>query len=627
MKSCILSFLMLLVLAVSSYGQSNKFITLNGRRINAIDNDSTLSATDSTRIPTQRAVYKFIKNNGGGSTVLGNGIFYVSKKYTGAGSAVITGLTLASVSSTQNSYTQQLNSAVMGNPGQPYPDPFSARNAALDKIAAGNITSATIVVLENQQWYIGSDNSTKNGSWDGSTTSGGVADVGFSQANGITAVASLAQNKVNYYFGVNSGLYYINSGYPIYAIYNADANDNVFISNISGHGFFKQYFGEVQGMASSATQGLFATLFWVDNARASIAFEADEIWLQQNIGITFYSYKSVNIKVKKVISPDNMVVRITSNTRNGDGSPSNLFVDMDEVQVSNNLYPIGIHPTDWWYFIVITANGLDITGAKGLSSSRTKNISLNFGNMYLNGGAVGTKLLTFANTTGITTYCRNMNFISNIKNLYVANPGNGVSCLLATAVSAGDFINNNWTVNVDHYIGTAPFLGQFAVPAGSASSNNHLNINMGTAIRRVVPEENAQSTDPFFDISSGGASNNAPPVNVKITVGLLQDYLGNPLGFKYATKSGNNLFLNGTFASMGSQAALQLPNGVTDYSNIYLNNCTLISPTGVVPLQNAGSSNVTVNASGLTLSNGAPSNVTVAGQAPIVIPALANMVH
>jgi len=99
-------------------------------------------------------------NNFGGLENIGN-VFYVSKKYTGAGRAVVNGFTLASISSTNTSYTSQLAKAQPGSMVFSYPDPYAARNAAMDAMAAGKISSAEIVVLEGSKYTIGSNDSSK----------------------------------------------------------------------------------------------------------------------------------------------------------------------------------------------------------------------------------------------------------------------------------------------------------------------------------------------------------------------------------------------------------------------------------------------------------------------------------
>lgn len=151
-----------------------------------------------------------------------NKIFFVSKQYSGAGQAFIGGTSVASISSVNSSFNTQLSSAVMGSIGNPYPDPWSARNAAMDAIGASTIDSALVMVLSGE-WTVGSTGASFNGDITGAYPNSGVyADVCFSQANGNSTVASLYQNNVNYYFYPNTSVTYINSHYNIMIGYHTD---------------------------------------------------------------------------------------------------------------------------------------------------------------------------------------------------------------------------------------------------------------------------------------------------------------------------------------------------------------------------------------------------------------------
>ena len=613
-------FLLFLIL-VGSYTSlfSQHSIQLNGRKIGSFDNDSLLSANDSTRIPTQQAVYKFVKGNGGQSLPVGKSLFYVSKKYAGPGKALISGMTLSSISSSEPTYNTQLSQAEMGSISNTYPDPFSARNAALDKIAVGAISSATVVILDNQQWYVGADDPSKNGSYDGTATSGGVPDIQFTQAGGAGAVSSLAQNKVNYYFGVNTGLSYINVTYPIYTIFAVDGNDTPFESDILGNGVFKQYFGEGQSMTDGASTTNKFSL--IDNANARIRFEASAVWLQQWRGFFNYSYKSISIKIHRAILADMNFMTFFANARNGDDrSPSEFRADISEVQLSNNLYPFATS-SDWWYFICIGADP-DVNGLTGLSSARTKNIVINFGNVFMS--ITGqSSLLAVSNTPDVTVYSRNLNMTVNIKNLYsVQQTGDG--SMISVWDARGIFQNNNITYNIENYVGNDNLIGHFLFSTLNPDScyNNNFNLNVGTAVRRTVPESAAQSWRPLIDLSSHWSQSTLAfvPVSINIKMGTVKDYTGIPIGYAHSGRPMNNYTISGSFSSFSGQPALALSPHFSDFDNLFFQNCTLISQPNISAIQSTATT--TLKMSNVVSTSSLPATITANGQAPVVIPAL-----
>ncbi len=628
MKFQALVFLLLLTFIKGS--TQNKYITLNGNRVNSFDNDSTLSAADSNRLPTQRAVYKFVRNSITTPTPIGTGLFYVSRKYSGAGRASIGGLTLNSITSTNNSYNLQLTDARMGSVNLTYPDPFAARNAALDAISAGTIKTAAILVFENQQWYVGSSDPSQNGSYDGSYASGGEADVQFSQAAGNGPIASLIQNRINYDLSANAGLYYINSTFPIFTIYVADTKDSLFESHINGHGFFKQYFGQAE-MGNGSNK-----FCLIDNAKADVSIDADLLWLQQWRCLDIYSYKSIAIKIKKAVTANTDFLILNSNTRDGDGGPSFLTVSVDDVQFSNKLYPvISAHPSDYWYFIGVGTDP-DIINSVGHSSTRTKNININFGNLYLDSKLDGA-LFYVGNSSVAGVHAQSINLIVNIKNLYVsdnASLGLPYGLIESPYAPKGIFKNNIFTFNIDSYMGNDPLLGSFCFAPLDGSTvaqilqdnpGNQLNLNIKNAIRKTVIETGSiASSGPMFNLPEYSYT---IPITVNIKVGMAKDYLGPVIGTDGAGRNQivNNYFIEGNFAAMAGDPVLQLRSDINDYANVFLKNCSFISLSGVQTI--ALSTASTISASSLALSSSAPGILTVNGQAPSIIPTLSAMVH
>lgn len=569
----------------------------NTARVSAQTQTRVQAVADSFRVTNgefvlrngTRNVKGFLYNNGDGvtsfkSAVSGAAIFYVAKKYINPGKALISGLTLAGITSPNSSYLQQLQDARMGDPVLSYPDPYAARNAAMDSIAAGKIASATIVVPDNQQWYIGSDDAANNGNYEGTSTSGGDADIQFTQSGGAGAISSLAQNKINYSFGVNAGFYYINVTYPIFGIYVADAGDAVFKSSIKGHGFFKQYFGEQQQMESNNQHtNKFAV---IDNARAEVCFEADLVWMQQWQAFNIFSYKSIALKIHKAVMADIIFLSFNSNTRNGDGWPSSLLVDIDDIQFSNSLYPVGEQPADYWYFMAFGFQP-DITQAAGHSSARTKNMVINFGNLFLNDNGDGA-LFYLANGADANQFssssvaCNNTNLAISIKNLYVANngnPGEGAGLIEAPNGQLGAFKNNRWIFNIDNYVGNDKLFGSFNFGTNEATTANQLVLNIKKGERRPVPEAAGTGQNSMFYLNG-----NTPASGMKIFInaGTITDYLGNPFDINV---SNTPFIISGIYTAGNNQTPLQFFNydgaATVAYDNLYFTNCTIAAQTGI----------------------------------------------
>jgi len=171
-------------------------------------------------------------------------VYYVSRQFAGIAKASIGGYTIASVTSPNDSYVLQLQRARPGSLRTPYPDPYAARNAAMEDLHAGRISSAHIIVMPGNAYSIGSDDSTKNGTADGlSPNNGSLSDLQFAKTklDADTSLSSLLKNGIDFYFSEASSLRFINSSYPIYACFNNDTLN--FRSSIYGKGDFFQVYG------------------------------------------------------------------------------------------------------------------------------------------------------------------------------------------------------------------------------------------------------------------------------------------------------------------------------------------------------------------------------------------------
>lgn len=265
-----------------------------------------------------------------------SGIYFVDKRFTGEGRAEFTGLTIADISSPNATYLTQLSKAVRGNILAPFPCPFSARNKALEDIAAGEITKACVIILGGNEWNIGSPNSAQN--------NGAFADCCFSNLNN-TVVASLFQNKIDYYFEPNTKMIYFNSAYTITAGWHVDLTDTFFKSGVYGFGYFVQLYGQANGF-----QAQFVNL---DNANAELVFEG-RVSLQQYTGFRLNAQRSVSIKLLPNSYSQDSDTFCLGQVRPAIGTGiAKITIHTENFKWGNGLDPEHIQPNvgfgDYWY--------------------------------------------------------------------------------------------------------------------------------------------------------------------------------------------------------------------------------------------------------------------------------------
>ncbi len=402
-------------------------------------------------------------NNFGGLENIGN-VFYVSKKYTGTGRAVVNGFTLASISSTNASYTSQLAKALPGSMVFSYPDPYAARNAAMDAMAAGKISSAEIVILEGSKYTIGSNDSSRNGDLTGNAPNSGVtADIGFSQAvlAPDSSISSIMKNKIDTYFSEGSGFTYINSSYNIYCYYNRDTAQ--FRAGVYGLGSFYQVYGEVNGFI--ATFGL------ISNINSYTNFHAHDLVLQEYSGFTMWIFKVANIVIDNLATSETNVFVIgepgysTDTTGSRTSSPHMLNVTIKNVKFGKGQsgYP---DSNDLWYLISLS----NCTFIESIQ------IKIDIGNLFMNTSNIGG---LFYIKSGALVY--NTTMVVNIDNLvhrdsHIYNEWDGA---LIYCYGPGLAINNSITYNIKNGSVDATLLGFFNFSANAANKNNRFNLNCG----------------------------------------------------------------------------------------------------------------------------------------------------
>jgi hypothetical protein len=413
-----------------------------------------------------------IGGGGGDSEFLNNQIFYVSKSYNTPGNAVVSGLTLLDIASSNTTYSQQLSNAMMGSRNHPYPCPWSARNAALDAINSSTIQSALVMVLDSE-YTVGSDDPSSNGSIYGTAGDGTITDVQFSSAN-TTDISSLLKDKISYYFNKNSGVVYLNSSYSIYFGYNIDISDSPWESSILGEGYFKQIFGEVNGWN--------ALFIKIDNARSIMRFECDYISLQQWDNFLFLNFKDIDMHIRSCELADTNFIGIGSD-REGDGDVCNLSVNIDNIRFGDGVLSV---PTadDFWYNIV-TYN---------VQSLRFKNIHINYNNTYCKINPVSL-FYGLSDTKGVNNFNFNFkssNFIQEDPGVVIAN-SEGLICILAGNYSGSptaSYTNNSFIFNFGSVV-TETTLASTNVYSGycvaTSSVNNTFHLIVDKHVKKINP--------------------------------------------------------------------------------------------------------------------------------------------
>jgi hypothetical protein len=434
-------------------------------------------------------------NNMGGLENIGN-VFYVSKKYTGPGGAVVTGFTLSSITSANAGYTSQLSKAVPGSMVFSYPDPFAARNAAMDAMAAGKISSAEIVVLEGNKYTVGSNDSSKNGNMTGSAPNSSVtADIGFSQASLVpdSSISSIMKNKINMYFSEGSGFTYINSTYNIYCYYNRDTAN--FVSGVYGLGNFYQVYGEVNGFV--ATFGL------IGNYNSTTSFHAQNVVLQEYNGFSMWEFRTANITIENLASSETVVFSIgepgyaTDTAGSINSSPNMITISVKNARFGKGQsgYP---DSEDLWYFFVLS-NTPRIEGTL---------IKVDIGNLFMRTSNVAD---LFYIHSGSLLY--NTNVTMNIDNLvhrdsHIYSEFDGA---LIYAYGPGLAINNSITYNIRSADIDAPLLGFFNFTDNIASKNNRFNLICGD-----VKKNNSAFTGGLLNVTSITGANGGQPLYFKV---------------------------------------------------------------------------------------------------------------
>lgn len=192
--------------------------------------------------------------------------YYVDRRFTGGCEVTIN--SNRTISSTNANYLTQISASKVGDPNNPYPDPWSAGFAASASIAAGTIRNARVIVKTGNEYTYGSSTLAQNGDMTGSLTSNLTPDIAVSQANYNIRAFDLLSPMVEYYFEPETALYNINKSWTQELVYYTSSDWNIAPEfKITGQGKFVLVYGQGQGFICR-----YGTII---APRAEIAIEAD----------------------------------------------------------------------------------------------------------------------------------------------------------------------------------------------------------------------------------------------------------------------------------------------------------------------------------------------------------------
>lgn len=540
-------------------------------------------------------------------------VYYVSKKFSGSAGAVFTGMTVASISSSNQGYSTQLAKARPGSLVFSYPDPFSARNAAMDDINAGKIKAATIIVLSGNSYTIGSDNPAQNGDTSYNANSNYVADIGFSLAN-RTATASLMQNNIHYFFEQDAELHYVNSAFQLFMSYQVDTTHSPWKSGVFGHGFFKQYYGQKQGFSSGWC--------FISNANANLTFTADYLELQYWQGFWLENISNFHIDIRRILA-GYVNILIAQYLKDGSSKAVNGYFNCDDLIYGQDR--IRNSHNDYWSAFII--------GRKGTfpdTSTTKKNISINVGNADIRVGCA--EYDGFFATYGIT----NANISVNFDNLRQTSASIAWSSTFASlfGTSFAQLSDVLMNVNINTAITEYPLFGMVKNSYASASRFSRFNFHCGLH-RKVqsptVPDDWAKRN---INIQNDYVSST---VTAKMTISgtYINDCNSEVVAMDYTAMS-KLVELKGYFKTSGAGKHVMILNGYQD-KRFAITDATLINDGTVPTIALKGSQNAYGTLGGIPLNtartiyiknvhatSSADVNVTTVGDSIRVVPDLAD---
>jgi hypothetical protein len=255
--------------------------------------------------------------------VIDTGVFYVARRYDGAGAAIVSP---SGISSTNVAWTRQYALAGINDATHPYPDPYAAGLAAQQAIAQGVIRKAVVVAAAGHVWTVGSDDPGENGSATGDAVATAIADIGLSAATALTEEwGALARDQVFFVFKKDAGLQFICKQYALRLVLNQATGTGAlpFESAVMGEGVFTQVYGQANGFS--------AEFIRLDNCNAAFRFEASLVKLQQSQPIVLANFREALFTIDTLYSADATTFRIASSALPATNAIPVLDIDITHV--------------------------------------------------------------------------------------------------------------------------------------------------------------------------------------------------------------------------------------------------------------------------------------------------------
>jgi hypothetical protein len=502
-----------------------------------------------------------------GATIINNyvgttdnvGVFYVSKNYSGIGDARFSNslYTVASITSTNAGYMQQLQAARMGDANKAYPDPWAARNAAMEAMTAGTIKKALVIINGGNTWTYGANTLSLNGDSTGNPAINETPDIKFTS---YTDMSSLAKNNIDYYFNPNSTLLNLAKSVAIRIIYNVDGTDTAFTSGFYGSGNFLTPYGSAQGLSQRFME--------VNNANLTFNFEANNVVANRAWGYVF-NKKNITLKINRWYGDiTTSVIYSGGETREGDGTPSTISVDIKHAIHGNKFSPYPLATIDTG--ISNSRSFIHYGGA--MTNTRQKEFSFTVDNMYIESA-----LYIYGTLVGSQGFGGGTNILTNvhIKNLKetraATTTGNHWNNLInLNNANSNTLVFNNCIFNfrIDNGDVEAQIIdGRNVLPANASSSNNFVNLKLGNIIKK--PYSVATGTSVLggnciigLPITNGVITTaNKPTFNIEVdnAIAVTGYCISEGIGITGYTYHGN-VSIKGKFKALDGSSVVYLDN-------------------------------------------------------------------
>lgn len=498
------------------------------------------------------------------------GIFYVSKNYTGVASALVADYTIAGITSANTSYTTQLANAKMGSENHAYPDPWSARNAAMTAITAATISKAIIIVLGGATWTYGSNTLIQNGDSTGNPSVNETPDIKFTIGFDLS---SLAKNNIYYYFNAGSTLIAINKSVTRHLVYNVDLLDTAWSSGFFGEGNFLTPYGTAQGLSQRFIE--------IENARAEFTFHAENV-VGNRVFAFIYNRKNIKFDIKKWYGDTSTsIIYEQGDSREGDGSPSVIDVRIKEAIYGNAYSPYPLATTS-------TSSGNQrsfITKAGPSTNIRQKHVNIQIDSLSMETGFWYGTLVggQYASTAATNNYSFNLHIkaLKEVIGAYVT--GSIINCLITTNYNNYSTIsrfNNNYNITIDRADIESPLLDTRNIfTATPGNLYNSLKFKGGFIVRKPLSVSTATQTlmgDSIFSIplATGAIDTTAKPfVQIEVDEAIaVTGYCFSNQGMS-GTFFGNTV-VKGNYKTLAANPVIYLRNAG---NSCILDNVSLIS--------------------------------------------------